>query len=161
MYVMLTCSNVNMSSATNMCLTLPQHPRLQGFCKLLLVRWSFLPIAFSFRPRNTASEYFCAFKLVFLVSQLSKLNFQQYYIIIWHGVQVYPCMSYSTGAVVVMIVWQQDLEHICNQCLSQAITTSVVSLNHRQGEEYSIISSNLSVTCDRSVVVYVFSGFLH
>jgi hypothetical protein len=44
---------------------------------------------------------------------------------------------------------------------TNAITTDVVSLNLDQGEVYNIMWLCLSVTCDRSVIFSVSSGFIH
>jgi hypothetical protein len=44
---------------------------------------------------------------------------------------------------------------------SVPITTDVVSSNLDQGEVYNIMWYSLSVTCDRTVVFAVYSGFLH
>jgi len=44
---------------------------------------------------------------------------------------------------------------------SVSITTDVVSSNLDQGEVYNIMRLSLSVSCDRSVVFSVSSGFLH
>ena len=44
---------------------------------------------------------------------------------------------------------------------SVPITTDVVSSNLNQGEVYNIMWWSLSVTCDRLVVFYGSSGFLH
>jgi hypothetical protein len=41
------------------------------------------------------------------------------------------------------------------------ITTNVVSSNLDQGEVYNIMWKSLSVTCERSVVFSVSSGFLN
>jgi hypothetical protein len=61
--------------------------------------------------------------------------------------------------VVAVIVWLWDLQLPMQ---SVAISTDIVSSNLDQGEvyNYNIMWSNLSVTCDRSVVFSESSGFL-
>jgi len=44
---------------------------------------------------------------------------------------------------------------------SVPINTDVVSSNLHQGEVYNIIWSSLTLTCNRSVAFYGYSGFLH
>jgi hypothetical protein len=60
------------------------------------------------------------------------------------------------GAFVALIAWQLELQLPMH---SVPITTDDMSLNLDQGEVYNSMWSNLSVTCDRSVVFSESSGF--